>query len=96
MIDENNTYFVFIPINFSHNCNLGQYYDSSKYFFCWGFFSIVKIEKRPECIQCSDDEFTINQNELCEKCVEGGRCINGSLFNQESNFSIFSLWKLCI
>ena len=69
MIDENNTYYLFIPINLSRNCSLGQYYDSSKY----------------ACIQCPYNEFTINQNELCENCVEGGRCINGSLFNQEGN-----------
>ena len=30
MIDENNTYYLIIPINLSHNCSLGQYYDSSK------------------------------------------------------------------
>ena len=34
MIDENNTYYLIIPINLSHNCSLGQYYDSSKYSFC--------------------------------------------------------------
>ena len=28
------------------------------------------------------NQFIINQDENCEKCVEGGRCIEGNLFNK--------------
>ena len=46
------------------------------------FFFENLILKRLKCIQCPSNEFTINQNENCEKCVEGGLCIDGILFNQ--------------
>ena len=39
--------------------------------------------QRPSCVQCISDQFTLNQNEPCQKCIEGGICINGSLFNME-------------
>jgi hypothetical protein len=32
------------------------------------------------------DQFTLTQNTLCEKCVSGGQCINGILYNQAGIF----------
>ena len=32
-IIDNDTYYLFIPLSFSQNCNSGQYYDPIKYFF---------------------------------------------------------------
>ena len=29
----NNAYYIFIPLSFSQICNLGQYYDHTKYYF---------------------------------------------------------------
>ena len=48
----------------------------------------IIILKRFTCIQCPSDQFTIYQNQNCEKCVEGGICINGILFNQAGKFKI--------
>ena len=37
---------------------------------------------RYTCIECPNNEFTVDQNENCEKCVQGGICLNGILLNQ--------------
>ena len=50
------------------------------------FFLLYKKLKRLICIQCPFNEFTINQNEQCEKCVAGGICDNGILSNKAGKF----------
>ena len=84
---DNNTYYLYIPTTISSSCGEGQYYDSSKYFI---FLSVIKINYlwRYTCVECPFNEFTINQEENCEKCVQGGLCINGILTNQAGLFII--------
>ena len=48
---------------------------------------------RLTCIQCPENEFTVNQNEHCEKCLDEGLCINGVLFNKAGAFK-FLFMKL--
>jgi len=52
---------------------------------------LLKITKEKSsylCSQCPSDQFNIIQNEACEKCVDGGRCINGTLLNTAGLFYI--------
>ena len=43
---------------------------------------------------CQENEFSLNQFQPCKKCVEGGICLNGILFNQQG--SIKKIIKLLL
>ena len=49
---------------------------------------IYNFLKRTTCKECLFNEFTLNQNENCEKCVEGGLCLNGILLNKKGEIQI--------
>ena len=56
--------------------------ESSVFFFFWELVTIKVFEIfRHICSVCQTDQFTIDQNVLCQKCVDGGHCVNGILFN---------------
>lgn len=38
------------------------------------------------------NQFTLNQNMICEQCVDGGQCFNGILYNQAGTADFKKDW----